>query len=380
MAKYNLLEDDDIFDEDDDLTDQKEKSEPESALDETLDIEIDEQFLNIDPEEKSEEAGNDFGSQLDIDASANFESETIDPEPEQDLEEIEPVADIPTETKHESSLEEKPYLTDDFEDEKQAGINYKPIVIGAVILLFFALIYFAIDTWVLTDSENEPQAIETPSQKTPEQIRQEQEAARKAEFLGTLTAKTNSDAEAINQIIQTTKGKAKLSSVLLYDKTFMFEVFGSTRNDIASFNMNLKQKMAQQAYEIISSSTRPGANGGVFTLFKGEIGASNATSGTASQPTLNTVKDAENKLSQSANANGLKVVSVQNRPVGDESNFKKYEIETTLNGSLDACQKFISGLAEGTQAKIHKLNLTAVDQKSFQTARYQLKLILEIFV
>jgi len=383
MAKYNLLEDDDIFDEEDDLTENdpagglKDDKEEIDTSDE-IDIDIDEDLLNIEsPETELDEQ--DLQEDIEIDKIDDIE-ETISPETEPEIQEFEPEIQkeepIPVE-------DEKPFLTEDFEDDKQSGINYKPIVIGGVIIIFLLLGYAAIDRWVLGDSiDSVTDAEPTDEQvKTQEQIVQEREAERKAAFLSKVAGKTSADISVVNSAIENAQSSAKLSSVLLYDEAFLFEVFGSDRDELARVNMSLKNNMSSNNFEVISSQTRPGSNGGVFGLFKGTLSSGAGSGSKGVQASFNTINDLEKWIKDVSASNSLKVTSLVNKYVKEENDFRKFEVETTLTGPIDACNTFLKKLSsDGNQIQIHKLNLNAVDQKSFQSKKYQLKLILEVFV
>ncbi|KAA3609852.1 MAG: hypothetical protein D8M58_08590 [Calditrichaeota bacterium] len=380
MAKYNLLEDDDIFDEEEDLT----EDEPTAALEDKqeidtsddIDIDIDEDLLNIESTDTILDE-QDLQEDIEIDS---LEEEVAPPEPEPVVQELEP--EIETEIKQPELEEEKPFLTDDFEDDKQSGINYKPIVIGGIIVIFLLLGYVALDTWVFTGSDSAEEVEPTDTQaKTPEQIAQEQQAERKAKFLSQVAGKTSSDISAVNSAIQNAQSSAKLSSVLLYGESFMFQVFGSDRSEIARVNMGLKENMASNNFTVISSQSRPGSNGGVFGIFKGTLSSSGAASSKNVQQNFNTINDLESWINNTTASSGLKVKSLDSKYVKEESDFRKFEVETTITGSIDACNAFLKKMSSDVgQLQIHKLNLNAIDQKTFQSQKYQLKLILEVFV
>lgn len=382
MAKYNLLEDDDIFDEEDDLTekvptDALEEDKQEIDASQEIDIDIDEDLLNIDSPDTFMD-DEDLKEEIEIDNIE--EEEPISQEPSPEINDFEP--EIITEEAN-SENDDKPFLTDDFEDEKQSGINYKPIaIIGSIIILLF-LGYFAVDNWILSDSTDSTENIDSASEpvKKQEQIKQEQETQLKQAFLSKVAAKTSADISAVNSAIQNAQSSAKLSSVLLYDESFMFEVFGSDRNDLARVNMKLKENMSGNNFEVISSQTRPGSNGGVFGLYKGTLSSENGIAANNVKTNFNSINDLENWIKSASASNSLKVNSLTNKYLKEENNFRKFEVETTLSGSIDACNTFLKNLSNNaSQIQIHKLNLNAIDQKSFQKKKYQLKMILAIYV
>jgi hypothetical protein len=379
MAKYNLLEDDDIFDEDDDLTENdpiagSDEPLPDSSISDDIDIEIDEDLLNIEPTDELDDQG--FEEEPAIDNLQEDIAAELDPDPQ----EIEP------EIKEEKPVEaDKPFLTDDFEDDKQSGINYKPIVMIGSVIIILILIYVVVDTWVLSDSSQPVADTEQAAEPTKESAAEKKAALEKEQkvaFLSKIAGKTSADIAVVNNAVKNAQTSAKLSSLLLYGESFLFEVFGSDRNEIARVNMSLKSNMSGNNFSVISSQRRPGANGGVFGLFKGSLSSSGGnTGGKNVQISFNSINDFEKWLKNTSSSNSLKIKSLSNKYVKEESKFRKFELETTLTGSLDACKAFLKKLSgNGSQVNIRKLNLIASDQKSFQSKKYQLKLILEIFV
>jgi outer membrane biosynthesis protein TonB len=399
MAKYNLLEDDDIFDEENDLsaedTGKKPITEdPASELAEDIDINIDENIIEDQTDEPADE--HDFHDELAMDDISTVskeppleteKTETPEEQPEQESEfvEYEPLKEEAKEEPKPKVDPEKPYLTDDYADDKHPGLNYKPLIIAAIVIVVLILGYIGLDKWVLSDQASSETANETQQPvKTAQQLLQEQAAARKTRFLSDIAGKTSSDIDMVNSAIQNAASSAKISSILLYDKSFLFEVFGSNRDEVARVSMALKQKMADNNFNVVSSQTRPGTNGGVFGLFKADLKnekPAGANAGKNIHINFNSVKDAENWLKQQSASKGLKVRSLQNHFVKDADDFKVFEVATTVNGSIDACKGLLQKISsDGSQIKIHKLNLSAADQKSFISKKYQLKLILEIFV
>ena len=254
---------------------------------------------------------------------------------------------------------------------------------GFGVLGFWGFGYFAVDNWILSDSTDSTENIDSASEpvKKQEQIKQEQETQLKQAFLSKVAAKTSADISAVNSAIQNAQSSAKLSSVLLYDESFMFEVFGSDRNDLARVNMKLKENMSGNNFEVISSQTRPGSNGGVFGLYKGTLSSENGIAANNVKTNFNSINDLENWIKSASASNSLKVNSLTNKYLKEENNFRKFEVETTLSGSIDACNTFLKNLSNNaSQIQIHKLNLNAIDQKSFQKKKYQLKMILAIYV
>jgi Type II secretion system (T2SS), protein M subtype b len=382
MAKYNLLDDDDIFDEkddissDDDLNIDPEIPNSNAEFSGDIDINIDDGDDLIETEPSSSLDDNEFQTDLDITAIDNENIDEPAGEPEIEDSEASSFEYNAEEEQKQDYSDSPPFITDDYEDTKQEGLNYKPFLIGIVIVIALAAVYFALDTFVFSGAE--PEVVEEPA-KTPEQLQQEKIAAEKAVFLGRIAGKTSSDINLVNEILGYGKNNARVSSVLLYKESLLFEVFGSKRDEVAKVNMSLKNS-SKTPFEVVGSETRPGSNGGVFGLFKTEVSPS-ASSRNVDKERLTSVNDFQAWVEQSSGASNLKVTSLKNNYLSDEGLFKKYEVETTINGSLDDCSNFLQKLAtENNQVKIDKLNLTAADQRNFQTKKYLLKLVLEVYV
>ncbi len=386
MAKYNLLDDDDIFDEkeeisadNNELNVEPEKSNLNVDMTDDIDINIDDDEDLLETEPTSSLDDQDFQTDLDITAidSDNIEEPTA--EPKQESTEPSPYEEYSPESKEEGKKEDndsQPFRTDDYQDSKHEGINYKPFLIAFFIIVGLGAIWFALDTFVFS---NEPEIVEEPV-KTPEQLQQEKEAIEKAAFLGKVAGKTSSDINIVSEILGYGKKNAKVSSILLYNGSLLFEVFGTTRDQVAKVNMSLKDNASGIIFEVIGSETRPGLKGGVFGLFRTEV-SSSATSKNVSQASFSSVGDFQSWVEQTSNESDLKVSELKNNYLKEEGYFKKFEVEATINGSIDGCSDFLQKLSsENNQVKIHKLNLTAADQRNFQTKRYMLKLVLEVYV
>jgi len=386
MAKYNLLDDDDIFDEKEEIsTDDNdlniEPESPKSGIDMTDDIDIniddDDDILETEPSSSLDDQ--DFQTDLDITAiDSDGINESID-EPE--IEGSEPSSYVEYQTEEEVQEKEKysespPFITDDYEDTKQEGLNYKPFLIAIIIIAGLTGLWFAIDTFVLSD---EPAVVEEPAQ-SPEQMQKEKEDAEKAAFLSQIAGKTSSDINLVSEILGYGKNNAKVSSILLYKKSLLFEVFGSSRDQVAKVNMSLKNKASRNSFEVIGSETRPGSNGGVFGLFKTEVIPS-SNSKNVSRASFSSVNDFQSWIQKASSSSELKVTDLKNTFLQEEGYFKKFEVEATISGSLDGCNEFLQKLSsDNNQVKINKLNLTAADQKNFQTKKYLLKLVLQVYV
>lgn len=413
MAKYNLLEDDDIFDEEfddkqnDSVEEEKPAAAPEVTLEDELDINLDDELLQID-EDDEDDTTTDFQS-LDIE-DLELENETIEEEiVNQELQEDDPYSNILDQGLEEPSAEpaleqepeptpeptpepegeekkEKIVIPDDYEDDKQEGVNYKPVILGVAAVLLLIIGYFVIDAYVLNPSvpdmaqnDKEKSATETP--KSTAETQKANEAKKREAFLATVSGPSKQKLNMALDVVSSISGEAALSSMLIYGNSMMFEVFGQSRSDIAKVNMNLKETMPAHNFEVIYSNKRSGTEDNTMGLFKSEIPDNAAGGSGKAKKSFSSVGAFQEWVSNNANVNGLKVDRIQNRKTGSKESFTSYEVEAVIKGPKAGCNTLTGKLASDVnQAKINKLNMSAVDQKSFQSDTYQLTLILEIFI
>ncbi len=413
MAKYNLLDDDDIFDDNDDLLkddndedvtgllEEKEEAPPaEEQAEETgtpaeaaetedpFDIDIDEDLLNYEPVEELEEST--FSPETDLDISS--EEEPLEPEISIDPDAGEEAAPEPVEEKKPAP---KPIPDLEIEDEKQEGISYKPIVKGLAVILLLILTYAGIDYFFLSDEASTPGTAqvtdqkadgETPAgearKKSAAEIAEEKKAREKQAYLKTLSSENRARIASVEQVVSATGRSARLSSVLLYDNNMTFEVFAQSREELAKYNINLKR--SGSPFKIISSSARPGQNGGILGVFKAEktppASAGQAAGGTTRE--FASVKELESWLNSEARNAGLRVSKLKSRADsgGNTALFKAYRVEAELSGSLTAANKLLSALKNASQVKVYKLVETAKDQQNFSGNRYRIQLILQAYI
>ena len=213
MAKYNILREDEEI--------SKEKNEKEKSEDTQEQKTNDDETAEFSPGPKNnarrtpgeEFFTDDIFSAIEADKTVpeadTFEKEEIDnssPE-EAGISEM----DFPSEEETEKfvSEEELPAPQQDFspakesterpiydyeDDYKQEGINYKPILIGAGIVVAIVVIYFVVSSVFFGDDITEP---ETKVETAAEKLQREQEE-QKQNFLAEISKKTNHRLSAVN--------------------------------------------------------------------------------------------------------------------------------------------------------------------------------------
>jgi len=372
MATHDLLSEDDFFSQSE-STKEKKKEEPLADTDEAqlFDDMKDDIHKSIDDMPlEDEDAGDDIIINEEDDAFL----------PEEDAEETVLDEEEPAEDERELAAESQPLLTE-YEDEKQEGLNYKPFYIGGAIILFLVLLFFAYQFFFSGDNSAEPPKAETSAEKAIEPVRSQKEI-RRENYMATLAGQTGRQLSLVSNAVGSTNKSTKLSSVLIYGSDFFIQVFSDNRENLAKYNIQLREKLSPKKLGLISSTVRPGSNGGIFGLF--DIGKENDAPGSAKRKVINSIggsDEAKRWLTELAKNDGVKIKDIkinQDNPVPD---FAVYRMEALFNGSLESCNKLLDSISQaGKNISIHKLNFMAGDQKKFSSGKYQLKMILKIYV
>ncbi len=269
----------------------------------------------------------------------------------------------------------QPYdLGSDYEDEKQPGLNYKPILIGIAAIAAIVIIYFAIDMFFLSGeqtSETEV-VVETPEEKM-RRVREEQ----KQNLLLNYSNTNKHRMSYLSALIDLNTTDVKYSSFLLYGNSLNFEVFAKNRDKLAQFNILLKSSNTANNYSIESAVTRTGTRGGVFALYNLDMTppAPGATGGSVA------TTSPSNWVTTATNQFGLSLTSqrqISNRP---ESIFSISRNEYVFEGSESNCNRLIKHLAtQNINLNTHKLMLLPRDQRLMSKAAYELRLIIDFYL
>lgn len=391
MAKYNILDEDDIFSESeeekqssDTSKGKKEQEEPEINIDgeEIFDDSLleEERKRESEPDLRDEKPDEDIDLDLQEDRPTEEQDEKLkdffadEEEVRKNLEQ-KPEEDVDVEQEEPSDVHD---IIEEYEDEKLGGLNFKPFLIGGIIIILLIAGYFIVDLWVLgeggdTTAEVTEQAVPQEPQLSPEEIRKNQELAR-------LAGRSSNELSFINDIIGITSGEnGNLSSLLLYDKSFMLEVFGKNRAELAKVQKAMQTSMPQQRFDIVSADIRPGEAGGILGIYSLLINGGSTSKEVNRKFT--SVQEARSWLSSLSNANGLELQTFRETSTDRENGFRVLEIEALLSGNLNNCKTILKEMAEAApNLKIHKLNMTTTDQRSFSPSTFQLKMIIQIYV
>jgi len=386
MGDQDLLSDDDFF-EKSKPEPKEEKSKKDDVYSEEEDFfkkkEVDQSSMELEDIESSLEERPDTEPPKKEESQDFFENIQENIEVEESDEMPPPqdpnVAPPPPATKEEDIKYKKVYFDI---DDKQEKISYKPFVIGFLVVIILVVGGYFIYQWLFSDKGATPEQPITQTQSTEESTdpAQSQDEIRKANYLSNLAGRTNLEMSSVSNVVGAAIKSTRLSSILLYDSDFMFEVFSKNREELARLNMELKNTFKDKQFKIISSSERPGENGGILGVYSAKFDGA-GSGGQEVNKILGSGNEADQWLRGILNQNKLKVKSVKSRSSSTTDMFTVYEIEATANGSINACVNAMNSIASaGSNVKLHKLICNAVDQKSFTSENYQLKLVVKIYV
>jgi len=376
MPDYDLMSEDDFFSELKDTKDKQSsekkpepKAAPEPSGDDDLFSKPPEEdpgiSENAEPFEQEEKQPGDFSQDVQDSLEIDEQEAPLDADPQEEEPEPEPLPE--------------------YEDEKQEGINYKPLVYIFLGVILLIVGYFVVTTFILTGGSSQEAQKEKAAQEAKAQAQKEAgpspEQVRKKAVQNQMAAVTRRQMNFLGDFSSIAGKYSRISSILLYGDDLLIQVYGKDRAALAKAHLNLKKNFKNTKISIVSTDERPGGNG-VLGLFKINLAASGGAGGTAevSSP-LETPQAAQQWLQFLAENSNLKLKNVQYQSAGEQDNFTVYELSASAAGKLSSCLKLLSAISSSAKnIKIHKLNLNAVDQKTFNPNKYQLKLIIKIFV
>lgn len=381
MANFDLISEDDFFSEEkkdkpekplpekpqpeEDLFSQPEKEDIFSAdeLAESPDISIPEDE-SVQTQDFNEDVNENFDFSDEI--ADDLDNEIPDPEPEPEIDEI----------KKES------YEMSDYYDEKQDKINYKPFVWGGLAIVFIVVLFFVGKIYLFDKSDSKMAGSEKEAGLSPAETQgSSPEEVRRSNFFGNLAASTNETTSGLSSISNAALKQATLSSVLFYGEDLTFEVFAKSRDALAKINISLKNEFKNKDIQIVSSQKRPGSKGGVLGIYKLRLAGTGASKGAAKSDPFNTINEAGNWLSSLVENEGLKKNSLNTRAIANKDGFKVSEIDAVISGGRGGCLNLVQKIGtSGKNLKISKLSLNATDQQNFNSKKYQLRLILQVYM
>jgi hypothetical protein len=262
------------------------------------------------------------------------------------------------------------------EDEKQEGLNYKPILIGGVIVVAIIALYFIISS--IFFGEKETEVTQQPTETAQQKLAREQDE-RKQNFLVEKNHGSNYNLKSIHQLASYNQTGLKYSSILLYGNSLNLEVFVPDREVLAKYNLKVKNDKNVETYDIEKVSQRRGSKGGLLALYNINLKKNPPGS---SQVRGNPVKvTPETWSNQVVVKAGMRISSSRSISSRQENLFRVSRIEYDLRGSIDNSLSLINQLASSNMnIFVHKLTLMPTDQQSMSNSSYVLKLIIDFYL
>jgi Tfp pilus assembly protein PilN len=260
----------------------------------------------------------------------------------------------------------------DFEDDAQDKVNFKPVIIIIIVIVVLAAAgYFG---WDYIMGEGEPEVVEEVQQgPSPEEI-------ARANFNASLTGKTRYHNSQISQVMSLTSDKNRLSSLMLYGNDFVFEVFSKDRAALARYLREMESKYGTNRVSLNTTTDRPGSRGGVFGQFNLTLDQNGTDKAEVADP-FSSGDAVQAWLKNLANSNSLQISEVKSSSIPAIDIYRGSQYETTLRGGIEGVGSFLSQLANSNKnIVIHKLSLISTDLKNFSPKKYQLKLILKVYM
>lgn len=273
-------------------------------------------------------------------------------------------------------------IADDYEDEKLAPVNYKPVIIGAVVVIALIALFFVLRGMFFKKGAEGEQAAQTEQQAATSQQGTEQKATQQINplqqqqntFFAQIAALNSANVQLIQNIQEAIQSqKSKLSSLLFYNDEITFEVKSKNRNQLAAVTMQLRNISGLNNLQLVA--TEPQANGGISAVFHAKI----STQAANGQPGAKLADESELQqwITMLAQQFSLKITAQQS--LGTTSaNFELTRSRNwfRLQGSYDNCIRLVSAMAAAKRnIKIRKLVLTATEKKKV----YQIELTLDLF-
>ena len=292
----------------------------------------------------------------------------------------------PVESEEEEVSEQPPKkyaLSDNYEDEKLAPVNYKPVIIGAVVVVLLIVLFFVL-RGLFFSGKGEKEAQQATKPQTEQKA-----AAQKAQAQNPLQVKQKqffaqlAGANAFNLgLIQNIQGaistkNAQITSILLYNDEITFEIHCKNRDVLAKVTMNLRAAPALNDLKLISTNEWPG--GAIDGVFHAKIvtPAQSATAGAK----IADVGSLEQWLKMVGQQFSVQVGSFTELGTASASlGLSRERVMFQGQGTYQGVLNFINAIASANRnLKVHKLVLTALSRKNFNKSKYRVELTLDLF-
>jgi hypothetical protein len=250
-------------------------------------------------------------------------------------------------------------------------------MIGVVIAALLVVIFFVISNVFFGDESGEE--ITDQKVESAEERLQNEQQARKQNFLTELNNSTSHNLKSIHLLATLGNKNVKYSSILLYGSSLDMEVFAKDREALANFNLAIKNNERIKEYKIETVDYRPGSNGGLFALYDINLSRIVSVPPVTSQNVVS--KTPESWVQAIQQQSGMTINSQRSITSRQENLFSVNRKEYELKGSLENCLALIDQFASSNQnITIHKLSLLPADQRKMSTSSYMLRLTLDFYL
>jgi len=258
------------------------------------------------------------------------------------------------------------------DDLAQPRPKFKFFIIGVIVVVVAVALYFIIPKIFTGGKEKIVTPVETPEEKLKREIR-----IRKDNFLNAINTDAHNRLGYLVQLVNVKPAKVRYSSLFLYGQNLVLEVFTSNRNDLADFNIKLKNNPIFANIKLESVDKRPGTRGGLFALY--DIKADNRIPTGVSAERIS--RSPQEWITEFSQKNSLTVSTQRQISTRQEELFTVTRIEYKLKGTEQNCQALISWLADSnTNIGIHKLTMLPTNQRDMTKSPYQIHLILDFYM
>ncbi|NOX90842.1 MAG: hypothetical protein GXO77_17720 [Calditrichaeota bacterium] len=392
MAEHDLLNEDDFFEK---LKKEKRATEQPEKEEKPAEPQQEQEPLETDLFEKQEfQLEEEKEEQIEQEPEFDLDSK---PEEEEKVEKEEEVESFHEEQREQDffktlgepesepeSFDDKPekyVFPEEFEDEKLPGINFKPIIIGVVVFIVLAALLYVLRGVFFGGKEEESvsakekvseQPVSQPAPPNPLEV-------KKTEYLNTLAGKNFYNLNLVKKIEGAVRANnAQISSVLFYVDELSFEIFSKNRAQLAAITMQLRDVLGSEKATLVATDERPGDGiTGIFTV-KLKGGAEKVTV-TQKLSDLSSFQQWLEALGTQFNIKMISFKEFSNSP--DQFGLQKRRVQFKGKGSYDDCLKFLSAIAASNRnLNVHKMIISATDQKTFNKAKYQIELVVDLFI
>jgi Tfp pilus assembly protein PilO len=277
----------------------------------------------------------------------------------------------------------------EFYDEKQDKISYKPFYIAGIVIVILVAGFFALRYFLFSSPKEETAAQKINAEEIKESVRdslahpqKQLKATRTAKsmYYAEIAGKTEHEISSIAELINLAEQDVRITSILMYDREILFEVFSPNRDKLSNISSKLKSRY-QNNYKLVSSQIRTGQNAGIINLYTLEFPAASQSAKDIAPSALTDVAGIKSWLNSLLQKNSLKCDNMNPNASKSGEDVTVYEFDTRVTGSYKDCLKMLTSMAsERRNIKIHKLTLNSLDQKAFNPSTYQMKLIIRVFV